>query len=231
TDWCFPIRHESQVLGVIAVGRIDASAIREREWLEVTAQAVSFCWTMVREMGLRRSSDARDPSTGLLVRQPFLQAAEHTLLACRKEDEPVAVCVLSIEGIRNLTDMGRWDTAEQLMHEAATQLRKKIRSDDEIGRFDDSCFAILLRRVDESLATLIVSQLVNRVEAACQGVASTDTKLKVRSGFANSNAPEHTLQHLLVDALQQCQKARESERSVTSNRKTREVVASGSRES
>lgn len=228
TDWCFPVLYEEQMLGIVSVGRLGSEPQKQRGRLEVAAQTISLLWSMVHEAGMRRSSDARDPATGLLARKPFLDAAEATLANCRKENEPAAVCVVAVEGIRNLTDTGNWESAEALMRDCAAELRRKVRADDEIGRFDDSAFVVLLRRVDEGLTELIVSQLVNRLQSICGDEQNWGTTLKVRCGFANAIKADRTLHELLVDALQRCHEAREEERNVRVRTVTRNNVSSGS---
>ena len=93
------------------------------------------------------------------------------------------------------------------MAEVSRLLKAKLRSDDRLGRFDDSRFVLLLRRVDSELATLIVTQILSRVQAVCEDHERWRASVHVRCGLAGSGLAQPDLRALLARALREWRRA------------------------
>ena len=92
-----------------------------------------------------------------------------------------------------------------------------MRLDDRSGRFDGSRFVLLLRRVDSELASLIVAQLMSRLETLCGDEARWSVKLGARCGVAGSGTDQPDLKTLVSRALIQGRRARLEDLSVASD--------------
>ncbi|MHC5108622.1 MAG: GGDEF domain-containing protein [Planctomycetota bacterium] len=216
-QWCFAIRRRHRRLGVVTVGQLDRPDVMSREALSLIEQLINLFWGMVAESLERRSADLRDPGSGLYVRRAFLNMAERSLQASYQDREPAAVAIIAVEGIRTLTDVGKWEFAEELIHTCADELRRKTRTDDEIGRFDDSRFVVLLKRVDSELAGLIVCQIASRLETICGDESRWGIPLAVRCGLAGSGVDSPDLYALVGTALSNCHRARNEARSLATD--------------
>ena len=113
-----------------------------------------------------------------------------------------------MEGLRALNDTGDWDVADELICEIARTLRRKVRSDDVLGRFDGSRFVVLLRRVDSELASLIMGQVLSRLTAVCAKVSGRGLDVRIRCGLTGSGTENTEIRTLLSRALIQCGAAR-----------------------
>jgi len=122
----------------------------------------------------------------------------------------VAVVVLAIEGLRSLSDRGDWELADGLIAELSQLLQERVRADDRLGRFDDSRFVLLLRRVDSALGALIVDQLLGKLVGLCEEPRWNSPKgtIQCRCGVAGSGTEKPTLPELISRAATQCQAAR-----------------------
>ncbi len=207
--WCFPIRAGTRRLGVITAGQLDIAPQRHRPFLRAVEQIVNQFWCTVAEVTHGRSAERLDPVSGLYTRPALLVAMEEAMGESYARNEPVAVAVIALEGLREINDAARWETADELVGSAGKILRAKLRSDDRVGRFDDSRFVMLLRRVDSELASLIVTQLLDRLGQLAENAEHWKAAVRVRCGVAGSGTKKPDLRTLLSRALIQWRRARE----------------------
>ena len=206
--WCFAICRGAQKIGAVVAGRLDIAPEQNRALLGATQRLIGQFWCLLDEAIHARAADQFDPVSGLQTRPAFLQSAEQTLGESYASGEPVAVVVIAIEGLRNLGDSGRWETADELVHEVSVYLRGKVRKDDRLGRFDGSRFILLLRRVDSELATLIVRQIFGKLSLVCGDVDRWRETIKIRCGLAGSGNEKPDSRTLISRALTESQRAR-----------------------
>ena len=92
--------------------------------------------------------------------------------------------------------------------------------DDRLGRFDDSRFILLLRRVDSELATLVVRQIITKLTTICGDAARWRTAIHVRCGLAGSGAAQPDPRVLISEALTEAQRARTEGLTIASDLRT-----------
>lgn len=206
--WCFAVRRGSQRLGVVVVGQTSMVPGPCGDFARAMEKLINLFWCSVSEAQLSRSAAQVDPVSALHTRPAFLRVAEDALQSSFAQGEPVAVVVIALEGLRELNDSGRWEVADDLMHEVSDVLRRKIRLDDRIGRFDGSRIVLLLRRVDSELASLIVNQMMSRVSDVSADESRWASPITVRCGVTGSGTDQPTLRTLVSRALTQCRRAR-----------------------
>ncbi|MGB2987440.1 MAG: GGDEF domain-containing protein [Phycisphaerae bacterium] len=215
--WCFAIRQGTRRLGAVIVGQLDIPPEHGKPLLRAVEQLINQFWSTLVEVIRSRSAIEDDPVSGLCGRAAFFPAAEWSLHESYAHGEPVAVAVIALEGLRELNDTGRWEVADELVREVAGLLRRKVRMDDCLGRFDGSRFILLLRRVDSELASLIVTQIMSRAAAVCGDEARWRTTLAVRCGVVGSGTEQPDLRTLLSRALVQVRRARLEDTAIASD--------------
>ncbi len=206
--WCFAISQGTRRIGLLKIGSLSAGAACDPEMLTLAQNIVSSFWVTLGEVCRRRTAEIRDPLSGLLARESFLFEADRTLSAAYVHNEPVAVGIVAVEGIRLLCDRGDWDLADALAAEAALLLGERVRTDDCIGRFDDSRFVVLLRRVDSALGALIIEQLHKSFSDLCSDGDRWRVPLVVRCGVSGSGTEQPPLRELISRAINRCHEAR-----------------------
>ena len=210
--WCFAVTQGTQRLGAVTVGQLDPGGAGipadNLSWLRAVEQLVAQCWRLLAETVHRRIVGQDDPGSGLSNRTAFLQAAEQSLRESYAQGEPAAIAVIAVEGIRELNDAGRWEVADELIREVADSLRRKVRMDDRLGRFDGSRFIWLLRRVDAELASLIVKQMMSRLTKLIGPIGPIVGSITVRCGVVGSGTENPDLRTLVTRALVQSRRAR-----------------------
>ena len=206
--WSFPIRQGTRRLGVVVVGQLDITPQHCQLPLRCAEKLINQFWCTLVETARSRSASEADPVSGLPSRPQFLHAAEQSLSESYRQGEPVAVAVIALEGLRELSDSGRWEVADELVREVSALLRRKVRTDDRLGRFDGSRLILLLRRVDSELASLIVRQTMSRLGALCGEKGRWRATVTPRCGVAGSGTEEPDLPTLVTRALGACRRAR-----------------------
>ncbi len=212
--WCFAIKQGSQRLGVVVVGQLDLPPEHNQTLLCAIEKLTNLWWFTLREICVSREAGRGDPVSGLVTREIFLRVAEQASEESFARGEPVALAAVTVEGLRALNDTGRWDVADELIREIARTLRRKVRMDDVLGRFDGSRFVVLLRRVDSELASLIMGQVLSRLTAECAKISGRGLNVHVRCGLAGSGTENTEIHTLLTRALMQCGVARDKEESI-----------------
>jgi GGDEF domain-containing protein len=209
--WAFPIRQASRTIGVVFVGDIDRSGLPgpgHRDRLSTMELLISQCWSTLLEVCRSRASATTDPVSGLLTRDVTIGAGEHVIRECHHRREPVAVIVIAIEGLRRLDERGEWCQANAVIRQAAAELAVRCRPTDLLGRFDDSRFIMILRRVDAELGKLIADELVARLRTLGVGGLPDDVEIGFRGGVVSSGSDAPTLAELIAVAVEQCHRAR-----------------------
>jgi diguanylate cyclase (GGDEF)-like protein len=207
--WCFAVKHGTARLGAVVVGELAVSPHQNGALLHAMERLTTRLWCELEEVNKGRTAALDDPVSHLYSREAFLRAAESSLQESYNQAEPVALGVIALEGLRELNDTGRWEIADELVGDLAQSLRRKVRLDDCLGRFDGSRFMVLLRRVDSELASLIIGQIMSRLSAVCDDQARWRAAVRVRCGVAGSGTDQPELRSLMARALAECRRARE----------------------
>ncbi|MFQ5592053.1 MAG: GGDEF domain-containing protein [Phycisphaerae bacterium] len=226
--WCFAIREGSRRIGVVVAGQLELDADRHRRLLRIAEHLIGQWWCRLLEVAQSRAALLDDPVSGAYTREAFLRLAHQSLSYSYKQNEPVAVAVVAVENLRIFNDSGRWETADEIIKRVGGVLRRKVRLDDRLGRFDGSRFIILLRRVDSELATLIISQIMSQLTACCDAPERNEPQVRIRCGIVGSGTATPTLRELVSRALMQCRRAREDDLQISSDLQY-EPVSSGIR--
>jgi diguanylate cyclase (GGDEF)-like protein len=224
--WCFAVRRGGRCIGLVKAGQLHGDARHDKRLLDVAEALTCQFWATLADACRARAAQSRDPVTGLLTRECFLHEAERALTASYGQSEPVALAVITLEGTRALADHGHWERADMVATAAARLLDSHVRADDCLGRFDDSRFVVLLRRVDSALATLIAEQLVGKLTELCkQEQANTCRDATgadagwptIRCGISGTGTDQPPLAVLIFRAISECHEARQKLVTVSSD--------------
>lgn len=224
-EWVWPIRAAGEseapaapaverpplsgsVVGVMAVAHLHDAARLAPTLRQTVGRLLSMAWHQVGGLDRLRVLRRTDPASGVLTRHDFFTLATHALADSYRENEPVVVAVLALEGLRRLDDTGQWRQRDALIEQLGPVIARRVRSDDLVGRFADDRFVLLLRRLDSALGRLIAEKVL---AAAAQTVATLDgaqSPVRLRVGLAGSGLRKPALDELLVGAFHAVEEAR-----------------------
>ncbi len=212
--WCFAVTRGRERLGVISVDSLDVSPSEHPESALALERLVGMIWSVFVDQLESRSASVTDATSKLATRDAFMRDANIALRESYALGEPVAIAVLATQGLRGLTDAGRWEVADDMLHTIGGVMRQKVRLDDCLGRIDESRVVWLLRRVDVDLAKLVVGQLLSHVNEAIRSCPVGGEPISIDCGVACSGAEEIPLRSLLVQSLEATRRSREENRLV-----------------
>lgn len=156
----------------------------------------------------------RDPVTGLPNRLA-LTGRLKTLVDADNRAEPVALLVVSIEGLRGIAEQHGPAAAEKALGKLSTLFRKSIKKSDFVARVGAQEFAFLCSDVTEENAEAIaqrIRQSVKALRVALPGRAFTAESLSLSAGIAMAQ-PRIEPNDLLQQAEQALAAARVGSRS------------------
>ncbi len=186
-DWLVPVRRQGRVIGLIVVGELPESVSVNSAALEAAAALLELCWQHVEITAALTIARRTDSASGVLTRQDLTAMGDSVLVESAATGEPVVVLAVSVEGVRRLDDQGRWELRDWLMREIGAQMRKRLRSDDLVGRFSDDRFVAVLRRLDISLGELIARKVLEGLKAAAASQPLITSAVVLRCGLAEAD--------------------------------------------
>ncbi|CAN5551203.1 hypothetical protein BH10ACT2_BH10ACT2_13550 [soil metagenome] len=129
----------------------------------------------------------RDPLTGLANRRLFNELLDAGLARTQRDDLPLAVAFLDLDGLKLVNDVFGHDAGDIVLCETASRLREVLRGADTVARLGGDEFAIiyspndansfnLIARIDRALAKPIeISDTDSVICPASIGTADTRT--------------------------------------------------------
>jgi GGDEF domain-containing protein len=207
-EWLLPIRRDGDTIGVVVVGEFEAPRPLTSGQLRAIANCLELFWCHVAQTDALSIARRTDPGSGVLNRLDLSAEADRVTREAADDGEPVVVLALSVEGVRRLDDEGRWDLRNWVMQQIGVEMRRKLRSDDLIGRFNDDRFVALLRRLDLGLGQLIAGKLLESVAARLSTDPRVGSTVKLRCGLAGgADEPFEPILQRAFDSLQQARAA------------------------
>ncbi|MDD4964737.1 MAG: EAL domain-containing protein [Gallionella sp.] len=105
-----------------------------------------------------------DPLTSLANRRLLTDRMEQTLAFARRSNELVVICMLDLDGFKQVNDQFGHKLGDQLLIEVARRLQECVRESDTASRFGGDEFALILggfKNIDEIEQTLsrVISSL------------------------------------------------------------------------
>lgn len=203
--WGVPVRDRHASIGLITAEARNGDCAESH--LQSVADFVEECWLHVHHLDLLRIARQTDRGSGLINRTDFLASLKDTLEQCYKAHEPVVLMVVCLEGLRGLDDASQWAKRDALIEVVGQTIANGIRKDDMVGRFSDSQFVALLRRLDAPLAELICRKLLGSIAKVISDF-ELDTWITPRAGLTGSGFARPEAESLLRHAISALQKAR-----------------------
>lgn len=108
---------------------------------------IGYCWDITER---KKSEDEIkhlayfDPLTGLANRRLLTDRMEQALAQARRYGELVAVCMIDLDGFKQVNDQMGHKAGDQLLIEVARRLPECIRESDSASRFGGDEFAVIL---------------------------------------------------------------------------------------
>lgn len=184
-DWVLPVRDAKQTIGLIIAGELNPETLVDLGLLQAVGHLLELYWRHVRQADALAIAQRTDRASGVLNRIDLTALADDVFRESASEGEPLVVVVLSVEGVRRLDDRGEWKLRDWLMQQIGAQMRRRLRSDDLIGRFSDDRFVAVLRRLDVALGEMIARKILAAVRETLGQQPAIGENIALRCGLAD----------------------------------------------
>lgn len=179
-----PLRHRSQVIGVIEiVNALDERCFTEAdvEILEAFAQLAAVAIENARVHGALVEANRNDPLTGLRNSTFFLQAVEAAVDA----GKPFALIFFDMDRFKPLVDTHGHVRGSAALAEVGQLLKESLRSDEVGCHFGGDEFSFLLHGADAATASARAEAMARRIaEHTFLRAEGIDARLGASFGWA-----------------------------------------------
>ena len=115
-----------------------------------------------REAQLRHQA-FHDPLTGLANRALFIDRATHALELHRRDQRPLAICFLDLDGFKSVNDRLGHNAGDELLIEVARRFRQHLSEAETLARFGGDEFAVLMENQSDPVE--VAMELLGSLEA------------------------------------------------------------------
>ncbi|MDD3863086.1 MAG: GGDEF domain-containing protein [Eubacteriales bacterium] len=134
-------------------------------WLAFISGVVGFVIFLNRRQYYRvKYFSEHDPLTGLLNRRAGYEALQRMLQESDKSKEPVSLCFVDINGLKQVNDLLGHDLGDELILTVSRIMGQTIRKEDLAVRLGGDEFLIVFRGIDPARAELIWGRIVEKFE-------------------------------------------------------------------
>jgi diguanylate cyclase (GGDEF)-like protein/putative nucleotidyltransferase with HDIG domain len=196
-----PLEGVNGVLGVLSLYHADSDAFT-KDHLRILL-AISSKIAVAIENALRFQRAESSATTDYLTDLPnarslFLQL-DSELSRGRRTNNPLAVCVLDLDGFKMVNDRFGHLEGNRVLHEVAAGLRATCREYDYVARMGGDEFVVLLPGVRPIDVEAKVEQFREVVELVCRGLFH-ESLLSISIGVAHFQIDGNDAEQLLAEA-------------------------------
>jgi diguanylate cyclase (GGDEF)-like protein len=182
STWFLPLWSEKRPGALVIVRGVCLPGSHEVALANAVRNQLQLFWAHLTHLQTLHRQLRTDGQSGMLTRTELLSRLSELVRAAVRENEPVMLLAVAIEGLRGLDDSGRWSERDALVLRLGHVLRQKVRSDDLLGRFSDDRFVVVLRRLDSTLGTIVAEKLMETIRGTVLDVPETHTTEIVGAG-------------------------------------------------
>src|ERR671937_734018 len=193
-----PLRgREHEIIGVIWADEPEDRLLPSEERLQalrIFANQAASALTLATQFEQMRYLADHDPLTQLPNRRAFMRELEQSLTTSRDTDEPLALIVLDLDGLKALNDQHGHATGDACIVRIGQLLRTEVRPNDRAFRIGGDEFAILLPGATEPAAEEVSSRLIEWLKL---GARSSAVRVEASFGVATRRTGQDTPDALL----------------------------------
>jgi len=143
-----------------------------------------------------------DKHTELYNCKTFMKELKDEIKRCRRYLRPVSVCIVSIDGFKDLVKQNGTLAGDAILRILANVIRTSIRDEDIAARYSPDKFAIIFPEMSPARAALLAEKIRGRI--GTQAISHNWRNLKVSGSIGVASFPTNALDYdeLIARALQ-----------------------------
>ncbi len=143
---------------------------------------------------------ATDELTGLANRRYFIERLTNEFDRDRRYESKYSLLIIDIDHFKNINDTYGHKTGDLVLQEAASVMKKSLRSSDIIGRIGGEEFAVLLPETEIKAALLISERVRKNVEEVKVLSNSHEIKITISLGVSQSAVEDQNVDEIFIRA-------------------------------
>ncbi len=149
-----------------------------------------------------------DPLTGVLNSHSMLDVAKKEFRRATRYNQPVAVCLISLDQLRAVSEGFGHVAAEQLLKQFVDMLKDGVRVEDSIGRLNQEEFVLLLIGATQEGGRLVAERIRTMCEEEYFELHRQRIRLTVSAGISTLEAANENVEEVMQRAMEGLQQAR-----------------------
>jgi len=163
--------------------------------LELLGETLGRLWRENRQLAARGT---RDPLTGLLTRQAFMEIASHVAHLCARQCDVIGVMMADVDHFKKINDTHGHPVGDRVLRGVADLVRSSVRRADLVGRYGGEEFIVFMANTDADSAPLVAERLKEAVAAGKPESILTTVSVGLVTGTMED--PEDDLVHFISEA-------------------------------
>lgn len=147
-----------------------------------------FRQTLAKQQHLLTSVALKDPTTKLLNRQGFAEAATRYLAESARYQRFLPTFLLNLDGFKNVNDSLGHAAGDILLQKVAKRLLKSTRQEDIVARLGSDEFALILSNTKSPYDTAMIAERI--VASLAQPYELNDTMIQISASVGIACTPE-----------------------------------------
>jgi len=141
---CLPMIAAGDVVGLLHVVLASGDVSYDQDFVVAVAESIALGLANLKLRAVLSMQAVRDPLTGLFNRRHMEESFTRELSRAARNDEPVAVMMLDLDGFKTLNDTCGHLVGDRYLREFAGLLKFAIREEDMACRYGGDEFALIL---------------------------------------------------------------------------------------
>jgi len=125
----------------------------------------------------------RDELTGLVSHRCALEIFSRLRKECRNRGVSLGLCMLDVDGFRELNNRQGLSACDHVLVEAARRLRRLVRADDVVGRYGGDEFLIIFPEVDENSLPKVAERISRGLHSTPLQINASPMRLSLCLGL------------------------------------------------
>jgi diguanylate cyclase (GGDEF)-like protein len=160
-----PIRFKKDLLGVIAVGELDAKLENEKRFLAMVGDLAGIALRNSEHLTAAKKEAITDPLTGLFNRRHFFNNAVEAAQKASSYEFPLTIFIFDIDNFKNYNDTNGHSEGDVLLKKMGSILKEHTRSTNIVARYGGEEFIVLLKDCNTDEAMVYAENIRKAIES------------------------------------------------------------------
>jgi diguanylate cyclase (GGDEF)-like protein len=160
-----PIRFKKDILGVIAVGKLDTKLENEKRFLAMVGDLAGIALRNSEHLTAAKKEAITDPLTGLFNRRHFFNTASEAAEKASSYESPLSIFIFDIDSFKNYNDTNGHPEGDVLLKKMGSILKEHTRSTNVVARYGGEEFIVLLKDCSMDEAMVYAENIRKAIES------------------------------------------------------------------